>query len=134
MICLSGEETGRRYQTGRHLAAFLLLLIAQRPDHGGSLIERLKALHPQGPAVDSGRVYRLLRGLEDDGALSSRWDQVGAGAPVRVYQLTAGGEQLLRVEAEEIRMRRDALDRFLRMLAAPREGGDPREREGGGER
>ncbi len=106
---------GRKYQTGRHLAAFLLLLIAQRPDHGGSLIERLRALQPPDWLVDTGRVYRLLRALEDEGALRSNWAPVDGGQPVRVYRMTASGETRLRQEAGQIAARRDALSRFLEL-------------------
>ncbi len=109
------EASPRRYQTGRHLAAFLLLLIAQRPDHGGSLIERLQSLQPPGWTVDSGRVYRLLRTMEEQGALRSNWEIVAAGPQVRVYRITESGQVWLRKEAEQIEARRDALSRFLRI-------------------
>ncbi len=115
MILHREDASPRRYQTGRHLAAFLLLLIAQQPDHGGSLIERLHGLHPAGWTVDSGRVYRLLRTMEEQGALQSNWAPLAAGQPVRVYRITAGGNTWLRQEAEEIEARRDALNRFLQV-------------------
>ncbi len=110
------EEDARRYQTGRHLSAFLLLLVAQQPDHGGSLIERLRGLNPPGWTVDTGRVYRLLRDLEKEGALRSSWRQTMAGQPVRVYEMTAGGRARLAGDADEIRLRRDTLDGFLRLF------------------
>jgi len=109
------DDSGRRYQTGRHLSAFLLLLVLQQPDHGGSLIERLRSLHATPWTVDSGRVYRLLREMEEEGALRSNWEQMDAGQPVRVYRITPLGEARLAQQAGEIQARRDALDRFLQM-------------------
>ena len=113
------DAWGRRYQTGRHLSAFLLLLVAREPDHGGSLIVRLRGLHPPGWTVDSGRVYRLLREMEEDGELRSSWQYAEGQQPVRVYRITERGEARLAREAEEIRARRDALDGFLHLLQSP---------------
>ncbi len=68
--------------------------------------------------VDSGRVYRLLREMEEEGALRSKWEPMDAGQPVRVYRITPLGEARLASQAEEIQARRDALDRFLQMWRA----------------
>ena len=108
----------KRYQTGRHLAAFLLLLIDARPDHGGALIERLRSLQAPGWTVDSGRAYRLLRELEEEGALRSNWESEDGAQPVRIYRITAQGRAHLAAEAREIEARRDALDRFLQTWRA----------------
>lgn len=105
--------TSRRYQTGKHLGDFLLLLVAERADHGGALLERLGAILPRGWTIDTGQVYRLLRTLEDDGMLRSTWQVMPEGAPVRVYAITAAGGEHLRAAAEEIVQRREALGRFL---------------------
>lgn len=76
-------------------------------------------LHAAGWTVDSGRVYRLLRELEVEGALHSNWEQMDGGQPVRVYRITASGEARLEREAEEIQARRDMLDRFLQLWRIP---------------
>jgi len=112
---MSQDEDRRRYQTGRHLGGFLLLLVAIRADHGASLIERLRGLQAPPLTVDTGRVYRALRTLEQEGALSSTWTVADGEQPVRVYRLTPAGRERLDREAAEIRARRDGLDRFLAM-------------------
>jgi PadR family transcriptional regulator PadR len=109
----AGGHEERRYQTGKHLEAFLLLLLCERPDHGGQLLDRLATFLPPAWSVDSGRVYRILRDLEGEGALASHWVFEGSGAPVRVYELTDVGRKRLDAWQEEIRLRRASFDRFL---------------------
>ncbi|MET8093771.1 helix-turn-helix transcriptional regulator [Micromonospora sp. NPDC005220] len=76
------------------LHPFLLLLIFERPGHGYDLIDRLRDL---GLAdVESGHVYRVLRGLERDRSLVSGWETAEAGPARRCYQLTAKGRDDLR--------------------------------------
>lgn len=105
----------KKYQTGKHLEAFLLLLIRLHPDHGGSLMARLSKTLPEGWVIDSGRVYRLLRDLERNGAVASRWMTGEVGTPTREYVITADGEARLQSFAEEMRLRRDSLERFLHL-------------------
>lgn len=109
----SVSQGSRRYQTGKHLEAFLTLLIWEQPSHGGALMQRLQILLPDRWTIDSGRVYRTLRELESRGTLTSSWVTEESGAPVRIYHLTAIGEQQLEEWKDEIQVRRDSLDRFL---------------------
>jgi PadR family transcriptional regulator PadR len=71
------------------LPPFLLLLILDRPAHGYDLIERLAGLGATD--VEPGHVYRVLRGLERDLSVTSRWETPGAGPARRRYELTAKG-------------------------------------------
>ena len=82
---------GRRYQTGKHLPSFLLLLVARHEDYGGALIERLRATMPQTCTVDTGQAYRLLRSLEQQGLVVSRWHPQEDGPPLRLYTITERG-------------------------------------------
>ncbi|MDA8195174.1 MAG: PadR family transcriptional regulator [Thermaerobacter sp.] len=118
-------EQPRRYQTGKHLEAFLLLLVWERADHGGSLMARLQAMLPDRWTIDSGRLYRTLRDLEASGVLSSSWEMEDTGAPIRVYRITQLG--LLRLEQwkDEMAVRRDSLNAFLSRCETPRSRHDP---------
>lgn len=107
------EEGQRRYQTGKHLEAFLLLLLQQKPDHGGALLTRLQEFLPEQWTIDSGRVYRLLRELEGEGALTSEWVTEDSGAPIRVYYMTPRGRLKLADWKDDIQLRRDSMNRFL---------------------
>ncbi|MCL4495836.1 MAG: PadR family transcriptional regulator [Firmicutes bacterium] len=106
-------EPTRRYQTGKHLEAFILLFIYQQPMHGGAILKRLQDELPPVWSIDSGGVYRLLRDLESQGALTSSWVTEEQGAPKRYYHITQKGIECLKERADEIRVRRQSLDLFL---------------------
>lgn len=73
----------------------VLLKIAQKPMHGYELLECLGGLpHPGTP--DTGSLYRLLRGMEDEGLLVSGWDAGESGPARRMYTITDQGLENLR--------------------------------------
>jgi DNA-binding PadR family transcriptional regulator len=45
--------------------------------------------------VDLGNLYRLLRALEEEGIVTSEWDETLPGPAKRVYGLTEAGHALL---------------------------------------
>ena len=103
----------RGYQTGKHLEAFILVIIAQEPRHGGAVLHELKNLLPPVWTIDDGHVYRLLRNLESEAALQSTWMTGPTGAPIRLYQITAVGRQRLADWKEDIVVRVALLKVFL---------------------
>lgn len=103
----------RRYQTGKHLEAFILLLIQQNKDHGGGVLSRLKEWLPDAWVIDSGRLYRYLRDLEDTGCLTSQWLLTDRVPTIRVYEITDKGVARLQEWAEEIALRQKTLGNFL---------------------
>ncbi|MCY0910034.1 MAG: PadR family transcriptional regulator [Sulfobacillus thermotolerans] len=103
----------RRYQTGKHLEAFILLFIYRRPLHGGAILKHLQDTLPPEWIVDSGGVYRLLRELEATEIVCSTWHTEDMGAPKRYYQLTPQGILRLQEWVQDIKMRRESLTLFL---------------------
>ena len=98
-------------ETRSMLQPFLLLLIHQRPAHGYDLIERLAAM---GVAdVEPGHAYRVLRSLERDGLLTSRWVPSDAGPARRRYELTAKGLADLRTRMSSLARFGSVLDSFM---------------------
>lgn len=112
----SGEGRTKR-KTGKHLPAFLLLLIAESPAYGGALVTRLCELLPDW-AIDSGGVYRMLRDMEERGTVESDWDLADAGAPRRVYRITEAGRTELASWRCDIEERKKGLDLFLNRYRA----------------
>jgi poly-beta-hydroxybutyrate-responsive repressor len=85
-----------RYSGGlpkNFLQPCLLLLVLEQPGYGYDLVARLK---PLGIHDDAASVYRALRLLEHDGAVTSSWRTSEAGPARRVYRLTEAGEAILR--------------------------------------
>jgi len=89
---------GRRgpWPITRFVQPCLLLLLRDSPSHGYSLMEGLVSFGFAEEPVDSGRVYRYLREMEEDGLVASEWDtEATAGPARRVYRLTVEGERAL---------------------------------------
>ena len=90
----------------------LLLLLRERPAHGYDLLERLPELTGEA-RVEMGNLYRLLRGLEEEGLVSSEWDASSPGPAKRRYALTADGERLLDNWVDALRRSQERTGRFL---------------------
>lgn len=88
----------------------LLLLLQEQSDYGYDLVGRLRAL---GVDDDSAVVYRSLRTLESEGAVTSRWKEPVAGPARRVYELTPAGAQVLERWVGALDESRRVLDAFL---------------------
>ena len=85
----------------------LLLLLRERPAHGYDLLERLPQLTGE-QRVEMGNLYRLLRGLEDEGLVTSEWDE-----GKRTYSLSHEGAALLDQWAEALRRSQERTELFL---------------------
>lgn len=90
----------------------LLLLLRERPAHGYDLLERLPELTGE-QRVEMGNLYRLLRGLEEEGLVSSEWDSTSPGPAKRRYALTPAGARLLDHWAEALRRSQERTSRFI---------------------
>ena len=106
---------GRSRRSGavaRFVEPAVLLLLREGNAHGYELADELTAFMPV-QRVDVGNLYRLLRKLEDDGLVSSEWDEGEAGRAKRVYEITDDGIEALDDWAERLRGTAEALTRFL---------------------
>lgn len=74
------------------LTAWLLLFLARGSDYGYGLAQQLRA---QSLDVEMTIAYRVLRALERDGQISSRWIGSSVGPRRRLYSLTATGRRTL---------------------------------------
>jgi PadR family transcriptional regulator, regulatory protein PadR len=93
----------------------LLLLLAERADHGYELASRLRPLHDG--EGDSGGVYRALRGLEKHGLVRSEWRTSDVGPARRTYHITSAGLALLAHQVAELQRTHDVLHVFLERYA-----------------
>lgn len=89
----------------------LLLELAKKSAHGYELIEHLS--EEGGNPPDPGNFYRVLRGLEEEGLVCSKWDTENPGPARRVYELTDQGLDFLHAWAVTIQQTRQGLERFL---------------------
>ena len=100
---------------------WILLYLAQGETHGYQLLEKIVR---EGLPVDPGILYRTLRSLEEEGAVSSVWNTEGTGPARRVYRLTDAGWELLSIWARFIsdleRKLSDFLDSYEKILKEAR--------------
>jgi PadR family transcriptional regulator len=97
----------------RYVEPALLLLLRNGETHGYDLAESLADLAPD-ETVDLGNLYRLLRSLEAEGVVTSRWRDDLPGRAKRTYELTDDGRRLLETWAESLRKTGDTIAAFLR--------------------
>ena len=72
------SDAGGRIE--RFQVAALLLLLRERPAHGYDLLEQLPAVIGE-ERMDVGNLYRVLRALEEQGLVSSEWDEPSPARP-----------------------------------------------------
>lgn len=89
----------------------VLLLTAESESHGYDLLDRLSSLGVVG--ADAGGLYRILRSMEQEGLLESRWETSVAGPARRTYTLTDEGLDWLHAWAGAHRETIRTLDRFI---------------------
>ena len=81
--------------------------------HGYDLLEQVSQLTGDDRGVDLGNLYRVLRALEEDGLVRSEWHAEIPGPAKRVYELTAGGAEVLDQWADALARTRAEIDGFL---------------------
>ena len=88
------------------------MLLRERKAHGYDLLERLPDVTGEA-RVDVGNLYRVLRALEEQGLVSSEWDDSLPGPAKRTYELTEAGGDALERWATSLAETRARIDRFL---------------------
>ncbi len=91
-------------------SALHLALVPER-SHGYDLLEQLRLFGLA--SVDLAGVYRALKRMERDGAVTSEWESSGLGPPRRVYELTPDGRFAAESHLSAMRSARDHLDRLI---------------------
>ena len=76
----------------------LLHLIHEQPDHGYGLMQRIESICGDLVAVNTNKIYPLLRRLEERGFVTATWDHPTKRSR-RVYSITSlGEERLMRIK------------------------------------
>lgn len=101
----------------RFIQPCLLLLLFEKEAHGYELMENLVHFGFE-KDLDPGLVYRNLRKLEEESAVSSIWDTGGSGPARRVYTLTPHGKELIHEWARHIQKKLHRLQYFLTRYAS----------------
>jgi PadR family transcriptional regulator PadR len=107
-----GRGRGRGRRVVRMLEPALLLLLHHGPAHGYTLLEQLGEF---GLAhIDPSAIYRMLRNMETKGWVASVWDEEQSqGPPRRVYKITALGDEVLSLWAQDLEESRKRIGHLL---------------------
>ena len=112
-------------KTERYLQPSLLLILSEKSSYGYELIERIIQLGFIDGSIDPGMIYRHLRGLEERGCVSSRWDTTGTGPAKRYYEITKDGKELLQSWIPFMEKNMKNLENFLKLYKKTlKEGGE----------
>jgi len=108
------RETG--LSPGFLLRAWILVTLGNKELHGYELMNSSSNMFPgliiPGPS-GMGRGYRILRMLEMEGLITSRWEVEEPGPARRVYNLTPEGERLREEVISSIEEMKGYIDKFL---------------------
>ena len=83
-----------------HLEALLLACLEDGEGHGYELMQRLRERSSGAFDLPEGTIYPVLRRLEQEGHVSSKWRDA-QGRRRRVYTLTARGRRHLKTQRDE---------------------------------
>jgi PadR family transcriptional regulator PadR len=110
-----GRGWGRGLGHGlrRFLDPVLLMKLHYGAAHGYSLLDGLDEFGLQ--ELDPSVVYRALREMEEQGWVSSTWDeQTTQGPPRRNYRITDRGHEILEMWVKELEGSKSRIERFLK--------------------
>jgi DNA-binding PadR family transcriptional regulator len=85
----------------RFIEPSLLLVLRDGSTHGYELADNLAEMLPS-ERIDMGNLYRMLRALEAEGIVDSKWEDDLPGRNRRTYRLTGQGEMLLDAWADAL--------------------------------
>jgi len=97
----------------RFVEPALLLVLREGETHGYDLADAVATLAPE-DRVDLGNLYRLLRTLEEEEIVTSRWRDDLPGRSKRTYELTDAGRALLDKWVDALSRANDGIDAFMR--------------------
>ena len=106
---------GKHHHMQRFMEVCLLTLLCQ-PDgncHGYALAERLKNFDIDADEVNVSTLYRTLRGMEQAGWVTSRWESGGPGPQRRAYGITDAGHVALKEWIPVLRIRSERIGKLL---------------------
>jgi PadR family transcriptional regulator PadR len=99
-----------------------MLLLHCNESYGYELVEGLNQFGFEQNPADLSTVYRVLRSLEEQELVISRWDTEGAGPARRLYKITEEGDQFLAWWVQDLRATDRMLHHFLESYHSHMEG------------
>lgn len=111
------EIKNNLFSPGFWIKAWILVILGKEELHGYEIMNRLKEFLPgilycKGPS-HMGRGYKILRMLEIEGLISSKWEMQKEGPARRVYRITEDGERLRKNIVKNIEENLNYIKKFI---------------------
>lgn len=105
------------FSPGFWIKAWILVILAKEELHGYEIMNRLNEFLPgflscKGPS-HMGRGYKILRMLEIEGLISSKWEMQKEGPARRVYRITEDGERFRKSIIKNIEENLNYIKKFI---------------------
>ncbi|MDT4761681.1 PadR family transcriptional regulator [Sphaerochaeta sp. PS] len=97
----------------RFLEICLLMLLYKQVGYGYALMEKLSIYGFTPEDMNIGSLYRTLRKLEDQGLVSSVWEEATQGPKRRVYAITERGKESLHSWIPTLRERKTRIGQLI---------------------
>jgi len=107
---VDGTRRGAVGGRGAFVEPALLAALVRSEGHGYDLAHAVEEMTDGEVVPDIGGLYRILRRLESDGFVVSRWEEGDSGPQRRSYSITNDGRLLLEHWIGHLEERRHALD------------------------
>jgi len=92
----------------------LLLMLAEKENHGYELYDQLSAFGFEPQQLDSSIVYRDLREMEELGLIKSYWDDDSKGPKRRTYRILDAGQTRLEEWIVSLESIRDRINQLIK--------------------
>jgi len=108
---MTGPEIGSlETEMNRGFLHILVLALLEKDMYGYAMVKHIEAL---GYKVEENTLYPLLRRLEKNGWIASKWD-VTEDRPRKFYSITAGGREICAALLEIWRNQDRVLDKIMK--------------------
>ena len=98
------------------LYAVFLYLLMDDSASGYKLSEELSKVGIDPSYIPSGITYRLLRDMEANGLLVSKWETSGSGPAKRVYKITDAGKKYLGAWLVEAKRNLKTMENLINLI------------------
>ncbi|WP_017755216.1 poly-beta-hydroxybutyrate-responsive repressor [Calidifontibacillus oryziterrae] len=110
----STSESDHPFQAPRNfIIPFVLLSLRDLNLHGYKIMQQL--IDFGFSTIDQGNLYRMLRQLEREEMVQSKWDTSETGPAKRIYSLTEVGEKYLSTCVSSLEQYQLLINRFFNM-------------------
>ena len=108
----SGAGAGGGRYRRMVLETAILASLAESTSHGYDLVDQIDALASTLVCVDAGSMYRMLRGMEEEGLVTSSWETPESGPSRRVYVISDRGLEALEIMARVLSQQAEFMEQL----------------------